>query len=197
MPLPVYQTADLLAALQALMPRGYAWPTDPTTIQTQVLTGLIPVWTRLHASANFLAQDAFPSTTFELLPQWEESLGLPDPCAGLAPTEQQRRAQVVARFTNSGGQSAAYMIAYAAALGFTITITEYAPFRAGINTAGQPLNGAAWASAWAINAPATTVTLFRAGQSAAGEALASWGNAVLQCEMAEIAPAHTTVIFTY
>lgn len=144
-----------------------------------------------------LLVDAFPATAVELLPEWEAALGLPDPCAGVAPTVAARQQQVVARFAGSGGQSMAYYIGYAAILGYTITITQFSPARAGQLRAGQPLNGVAWAFAWRINAPLNTVARAQAGIVRAGEPLASWGNAVLQCELSEIVPAHTIPIFAY
>ena len=122
---------------------------------------------------------------------------MPDPCAGPSPTLQARRNQVVARFASSGGQSRPYFISYAAALGYTISITNYAPFRMGQSTCGQQLGAQDWFFTWAVNAPLNTVAPFRMGQSGCGEPLNSWGNAVLQCELAEIAPAHTILQFQY
>lgn len=189
--------ADYLRAFQALMPRGRVWPRDPDAVQTQVFTGLTQIYARNTARANYLLVDAFPATTYELLPEWEATLGLPDPCAGESPTIQQRRAQVVARLSSSGGQSAAYYIGFAAQLGYGITITNYAPFRCGQSTCGQQLGNSDWFFTWSVNAPLNTVVRFAAGQSAAGEPLASWNNAVLQCELSAIAPAHTVLQFRY
>ncbi|CAI8693461.1 hypothetical protein EMIT0111MI5_10837 [Burkholderia sp. IT-111MI5] len=36
-----------------------------------------------------------------------------------------------------------------------------------------------------------------AGAMAAGDPLTSWGNAVLECELKSIMPAHTILIFAY
>ncbi|HDR9510656.1 phage tail protein [Burkholderia cepacia] len=191
---PNFKAADFLKALQALMPRGRVWPRAQDAIQTNALSGLAPSYERQTARANYLLVDAFPATTTELLPEWEETLGLPDPCAGPAPTLQQRRSQVVARFANSGGQSIQFYIDFAANLGFEITVTQFAPFRVGQNRAGDPVYSEAWAYAWRVNAPAVTISYFRASQSAAGEPLATWGNSVLACEMRAIKPAHTEVI---
>ncbi|EHH68370.1 bacteriophage tail protein [Gluconobacter morbifer G707] len=150
---------------------------------------------RLAEADADLLTEIFPSTTRELLPEWEKSTGLPDPCAGESPSFTQRRAQVVARLTDNGGCSKSYFIAFASALGFDITITEYAPARAGLFRAGEPAYGESWAFAWTVSAPGYTPIYFRAGSSAAGEALASWGNAVLECEIKERAPAHTVPLF--
>ncbi|PRZ56191.1 uncharacterized protein YmfQ (DUF2313 family) [Paraburkholderia fungorum] len=194
---PNYSAADYLSAMQALMPRGRVWPKDSDATQTQVLGGLVQVYARNTARANNLLVDAFPGMSAELLPEWEATLGLPDPCAGVAPTVAARNAQVLARFTGLGGQSAAYYISYAATLGYAITITEFAPARVGQSRVGQPLCGPAWAFAWQINAPLNTVIRSRVGTARAGDPLASWGNAVLQCELTEIIPAHTIPIFAY
>jgi uncharacterized protein YmfQ (DUF2313 family) len=197
MPAPQYNAADYLSALQALMPRGRVWPRDADATQSKVLSGLVPTYVRQNARANALLGEALPITTFELLPEWEATLGLPDPCAGVSPTVQGRRAQVVARFANVGGQSAPHMIAFAKNLGYTITITQFTPARAGLLRAGQALCGTAWAHAWRVNAPSNTVNPFRAGSATAGEPLSSSGNAVLECELAAVKPAHTTVFFKY
>jgi Uncharacterized protein conserved in bacteria len=194
---PNYSAADYLSAMQALMPRGRVWPKDADATQTQVLSGLVQVYARNTARANNLLVDAFPATSVELLPEWEQTLGLPDPCAGEAPTLQGRQAQVIARFAGSGGQSAAYFIAYAAKLGYAVTITPFTPFRVGQQSMGCQLGTQDWAFTWRINSAAQTVTYFSMGQSYMGQPLASWGNAVLECELREIAPAHTILNIAY
>ncbi|BCQ23168.1 DUF2313 domain-containing protein [Caballeronia sp. NK8] len=194
---PNLKAADFLAAIQALLPRGRVWPRDPDAVQTAVMSGLTPSYERQTARANYLLVDAFPSTTYELLPEWESTLGLPDPCAGVAPTIPARRAQVVARLTNLGGASIPYLIGFAASLGYTVTITQYTQARAGMLKAGQPVNGYDWNFAWKITAPLNTVVRAVAGAMAAGDPLASWGNKVLECEFRAVMPAHTIPIFAY
>ncbi|PXW23417.1 YmfQ family protein [Paraburkholderia caballeronis] len=195
MPAPNYGPADYLAALQKLLPRGRVWPRDASATQTRVLAGLTPVFAALSARANNLLIDAFPSSTYELLPEWEETLGLPDPCAGEAPTTAQRVAQVVARLTATGGQSIPYFTAVAAALGYPITITQFVPSRFG-NYFGLPFGGADWAFAWQVNAPTFTINSLTFGGSF-GTPFATWGNNVLQCELQRFAPAHTILNFQY
>lgn len=196
---PNYQASDFLTALQALMPRGLAWPRDPASVMGQVMLGLAPTWARHTERNNNLLVDAFPATAVELLPEWESALGLPDPCAGPAPTVAQRQSQVVARFAGSGGQSVPYFVQYAALLGYTVTVTEYVASRVGQSRVGQPISrmGQQWSFVWQINAPLNTVTQSRVGSARAGDPLASWGNAVLQCEINEVVPAHTILIFAY
>jgi uncharacterized protein YmfQ (DUF2313 family) len=172
---PVYSNADFLAALQSLMPRGRAWPRATNAVQTMVLSGLAPTWQRVTAAANGLLEDAFPSQTVDLLPEWQATLGLPDPCAGSSPTLGQQQAQVLARFEGVGGNSAADYIAYAATLGYTITIRNFAPFRCGRSSMGQPLGPA--------------------GQMCVWEVVCAGLDAVLECEINAVNQAHTPVFF--
>ena len=191
-----YSSADFLAAFQALLPRGAAWSRDPASVQSRTLATLMPTWARLAARDENLVVDAFPATTVELLPEWEKSLGLPDPCAGESALLEERRAQVVARFAATGGQSVGYFVSFAATLGYAITVTEFAPRRFG-QVFGTPFYGPDWAYAWQVNAPTFTVAYRQFGSSLFGEPYASWGSTVLQCELQRLKPAHTILIFSY
>lgn len=197
MPAPLFSASDYLRAFQAFMPRGRAWPDDPESIMARTLSGYCPAMERINTRSNALIDDAFPSTSHELLPEWEDSLGLPDTCIGEEATIQKRRSQVVAKLTGTGGQSKAYFIGYAAALGYTVTVEEYSPFRMGQHRMGKPLGDEGWAHTWAVVAPQTTIVSFVMGKSSTGEPLQAWGNAALQCSLEKIAPAHTELLFIY
>lgn len=192
---PNYNAADYLRTLQALLPRGRVWPRDSDATQSQVLGTLTPAFERFNVRANNLLVDAFPGSTYELLPEWEATLGLPDPCAGAAPTTEQRVAQVVGRLTASGGQSIAYYTAVAKAVGYAITITQFVPAQFGM-AFGMPFGGDDWAFAWQVNAPTFSINYLTFSGSF-GTPFATWGNNVLQCELARIAPAHTILNFSY
>lgn len=194
---PYFLAVNFARALRALLPRGRAWSRDDDTTQFATLMGLAPTYERQTNRGNNLLVDSFPTTTLELLPEWEASLGLPDPCAGLSPTIAARRSQVVARFAALGGQSQAFYVAFAGQLGYSITIENFAPFRVGINRAGDALMGTDWWYAWAVHAPLNTVNYFRAGVDAVGEPLAYWTNLILECELQSVKPAHTTLFFKY
>jgi uncharacterized protein YmfQ (DUF2313 family) len=195
--LPTYTASDFLWQFQRLLPRGRIWQRGWGTFQAAALLTLMPTWVRLHGRLNALIAETFPCSTFELLPEWEASLGLPDECIGALDTIQQRQAAVCAKFCARGGQSEQYFIDLAAAAGFDIYIVTFSPFRVGINSVGQPLNGEDWAFTWGIIAPPTTVTYFRTGVSTAGEPLATWGNKTLICLIERYAPAHTIPVFRF
>jgi uncharacterized protein YmfQ (DUF2313 family) len=157
----------------------------------------MPTWARLHANANGVIPDVFPCSTVGMLPEWEASLGLPDPCTGPLPTVQQRTAAVCGKFSARGGSSREYFIHLAASLGYQIQILTYKPFYAGQGHAGDPIYSAAWAYTWQIIVESqTTIIYFRAGESSAGEPLADW-TSLLECEFANYAPADSTIIWSY
>jgi uncharacterized protein YmfQ (DUF2313 family) len=174
---------------------------SPPLVQAADIEALMPTWSRLHARLNDLIAETFPCTLNppELLTEWERSLGLPDPCVQPPLNSiQQRVAAVCAKFSARGGQSKEYFYALANALGYEITITEYTPFRTGINRAGDPLAGEAWAYAWTVNvANVPQITYFRVGLSVAGDPLRSWGNNMLECVLNAVKPAHTVLQFAY
>lgn len=182
-------------AFLALLPMGRVWSREPDDIPSLLALALGQIYERQSARSLNLLTDAFPASTTELLEEWQESVGLPDPCAGDNPTLAQQRSQIVARLTDSGGSSRQYFISFAAALGYTITIDEFTPSRFGRKFGGK-FGGDDWASAWQVNMPTFTITNLKFGDLF-GKSFASWGDTVLQCELERIKPAHTVLIFNY
>ena len=192
------ETSVYLTQIQALLPVGGAWPRDAGATLTSLLTAVADEMARIHNRSADLVEESDPRGAVELIQDWETETGLPDACmAEVATVLQERRAAVHAKLTGRGGQSPAFYIGVAAALGFDITITEFRPFRAGMNAAGDAVRGFNWWHAWRVNAPETTIVSFRAGSSAAGEPLRTWGNELLECAISRLKPAHTIVIFAY
>lgn len=184
--------------LKDLLPPGKAFPRESGTQLEQVLLGAAEEFARVEGRADSLAIEVNPAFTNELLTDWERVAGLPDKCSGsLEETVQGRRKVLIAKLTSNGGQSPAYFIEVARLLGYTITITEFRPFQAGLARAGDPLTNGDWLYTWRVNANETTIIEFRAGLSVAGEALRTWGNDTLECKINQLKPAHTDVIFSY
>jgi len=197
MAVPSFAAGQFLAGIKRTLPRGKAWPRATGTVLDQVLSGLMPSSQRYSAACVAMLADVFPATAYSVLQEWEYTLGLPDPCAGELATIQQRRAQVVARFADSGGCSVDYFVNFAAQLGYTITITQFAPARFGIAKFGTPFYGKPWAFVWQVNVEATQTVNAQFGVNVFGDRYRSWNSAVLECELTARAPAHTTVIFNY
>lgn len=189
---------DYIEQLASLLPPGIAIRRETDTDVYKLLNGMAEELARIDARGDDVLRESDPRTTVELIGEWETQVGLPDECLGdIDQTLQQRRNAVVARLTGRGGQSRQFFIDLAASLGYTVTITEFRPFRAGISEAGDALTNGDWIFTWRVNAPETTITYFRAGASTAGEPLRAWGNEQLECAIERVAPAHTIVQFAY
>ncbi|GAB6854159.1 YmfQ family protein [Asaia astilbis] len=177
----MFSTDDFRKAFLQLMPQGPAWSRAPDSLVNLLAQAWAATFARNSARAENLLTDAFPATTLELLPEWEASLGLPDPCSGPDPDIDQRRAQVVARLSDSGGSAVSYFKDFAAALGYEIAVEEYAPFRCGISQSGDALCNDEWAYCWVVTAP---------------DGSAITGNAdPLICELEARNPAHLVLRF--
>jgi uncharacterized protein YmfQ (DUF2313 family) len=181
--------------LQALLPQGAAWSLEPLSGWSRLLRGLAEELARVDARSATLIDETDPRTTYELFTDWERVLGLPDPCVIGEQSLDQRRAAIVARLVGVGGQSPAYFIAVAEALGFEIGITEYRPYDVEDDVEAS-IYGDDWAYAWQVNAPLETVGEFTS-DSTSDEPLAWWGNAALECLLHRLKPAHTHLIFAY
>lgn len=192
---PVFTKDMFRSAFMSLLPTGPIWPRGEGSVLYKISGAWATSFARSSDRAGNLLVDAFPTSTTELLPEWEATLGLPDPCAGTNPSIAQRRAQVVARLTDTNGCSVPYFIAFAKALGYDITITQFTPRRFGARF-GTPFGGDAWAYAWQVNAPQFTINRLKFGDSF-GQPWAQWSNNVLQCELKARAPAHTILLFNY
>lgn len=169
----------VLGELLGLAPSGWVWTAmrDPSSNFAGLLMPLAAAASEAEADAEAVFAQVDPRMAIALLPDWEALLGLPDPCAGDAPTLADRQAQAYARLTDAGGASGAYFTAFAAALGYAIEVRTFAPFRVGAQV-GQRLCDLRWVFAWQVR--------ITGGRS---------DFAVLACEIRARAPAHTYVHF--
>ncbi len=195
------KAADYAAQLAQLLPRGLAWPDDAGSTLRRLLDGLAGAFAGAHNRGLKLLEEADPRTTLELLAEWEAMVGEPDACSGPAEGLQRRRQRVIAKLTARGGQSRAFMLGVATALGYEAELFEYRPFVAGQSQAGaQALNGGATVRfTWRMAILGPRITWFRAGASQAGlDPLAALDRAAdFECAIARAAPAHTTLIVGY
>jgi len=192
---------DYLAMLQELLPYGPAWTDDPDAAVTQMLSGLSQELARLDARNWQLIEEADPRTTNELFADWERVAGLPDPCvAALAgqQTHAQLQAALVSKLVQVGGQSRAYFIAVAKAMGLAITITEgWQQVDTVMSPVNNPLANAGWIYAWTISVALGNTKSTLTVKGRVSDPLAAWGNTMLECVMRRLKPAHTTLLFSY
>lgn len=202
--------------LGVLLPPGRAFSREPGGRQSQLLEGMGEEFANLEARTQDLLREFDPTRALELLEDWEEALGLPDPCVGVPATLEERRNAIIARLVALNGANSADLIALGATLGYDIRVAQHRPFQAGHSHAGDELanhqqpfqaglsragdalsNREEWLWVVDIIGPFVTVRTFQAGRSVAGEPLTSWNNALLECTLSRVAPAHILLRFLY
>jgi uncharacterized protein YmfQ (DUF2313 family) len=199
-----------------LLPQGQAWPKYPGTTLDLACRGLADYWGTVDGrAADLLEIESDPRITMELLPDWERNWGLPDPCLTHPPTAlEQRRLALVTKMTMIGGQSRQFFIDLAKAYGYTITITEYAPYMTGVSRVGDQsgvynpgdpthyhwqLGPPEMRFYWTIHVSALSLTYFHCNSSQCGiDRLLDIGVATdLECALGKLKPAHTQIVYDY
>jgi uncharacterized protein YmfQ (DUF2313 family) len=193
---PAFGDADYQQAMLRLLPRGRVWRRDPASTMSALMLALTPTYTRTTAAAAQVLIDASPATTVNLLVEWENSLGLPDPCTAANPSIEQRQAAVRAKWGARGALTTAYFISMAAALGFAVTITEFTPFAVDMGC-DQALYEPEWAFIWQVNAPEIVTFYFSVDESSVDDPLESYDSGELVCRVRQDAPAGTLAFFVF
>jgi len=172
---------------------------------------------RIEDRGANLLDEIGPLTTFELLEDWEQLLGIPDECTPDGQTIDERRLQVAQKLGTLGGLNANYLIHIASLLGFDIEIENPVPFRVGIarvgdeltnndirdtfrvgvNRVGDQLNVFGWQFYFIAKIPASELSEFRVGENRVGDRLVETGNALLQCTIRKLKPANSGVVFRF
>jgi uncharacterized protein YmfQ (DUF2313 family) len=98
-----------------------------------------------------LLVEAFPSTTTDLIDEWNATVGIPDPCFGAPENIEQNRQYIVAKLIADGGQTVDYYKSIAASLGLIITIREFSASTPGTGApVGLITKLEDWAHTWQV-----------------------------------------------
>lgn len=179
--------ADTLARL--LPPVAY----DPqaTTLQAE-LQASAAVLDAAFDQVLLLLREIDPRFTYNLLELFEHNFGVPDYCADLALTVEDRRLAVLQKLIELGGQTPAYFEAIARALGYDdAKVVEYFPWTC-VDLCTDPLCDDTWRLTWAIQTALNERVTFFTCVSPCVEPLRNW--ALLEpliCVMRKLKPAHT------
>lgn len=189
--------AELLHKLQ---PLGVIWPERGGGTLDGIYQALAQQLAQVDGRLVDLLGELDPDQAFEMLAEWESDLGIPEPCRTLAGPVPERRAAILSKLKAEGAyNSRQWLVDLAAELGFVVTVAEFTPseFLAGQSRAGDVIEGGWYRQIFRVDAPLTSVRLFRAGTGRAGERLVEFGNDLLECVLRASKPAHVQVIFAY
>ena len=143
-----------LEQLQALLPRGAAWPRDPEAVLTLILDSVADSLADADSRAVGLLDDIRPNETVSLLPDWERVVGIPDDCSETASTVSQRIAALLTKVVARSDLNAETFEEVVESFGLTATIDEHARVRAQ-NSTTLPTSQGRWRFVWWITLPAT------------------------------------------
>ena len=199
-----YGQAGYAAALRKLLPVGPLWAFARESVMARLIDGLAAIWADVETrAAALLERESDPRRAVEMLPDWEQMVGLPDTCLKTDDmTIAERQQAVVAKLTARGGQSRRYFIDLAATLGYVITITEFSPFVYGRSRYGDPF----WIYGtpgirftWVVEVASPRIVWFRYGEGVYGrDPHQSISRAEdLECLLHRWKPDHTALIFNY
>lgn len=122
----VHLTEQWTNAIMAQLPRGVIWSREPSLDLYKYASGYAPRLQAVEVSANGLLAEMRPESTFQMLPDWEWYLGLPE-CNIDRPTFEQRRDAVTEKNYRKGGLQGWNIEKLAADLGFDIEFQEIFP----------------------------------------------------------------------
>lgn len=186
--------ADFRAALQALLPRGAAWPRHEDAVLTRFLGALAARHGALHARVGDLSErESFPPLTAELIGDWERALGLPDECSAELTLLEQRRAAVVARLTARLVPTPATIEAVSLAFGVRVSVVEFGFYNCEMDCE-QPVTDEAWAHAFQVWGSGRVVTDATC-EDDCEQPLRAWSTLPHECAVRRLAPAHTVPLF--
>ena len=200
-----YTASDYLQALLNYLPHGKLWDDlrVPGSGLYELLDACAQTFARFDNRCDDLRLELDPRYTIQLLNDWEAFAGLPDECAvGLATTLQTRHFDLVSKLTQPGGQTPAFYISLATAMGYTIQIINYKPFVCGFSQCGidQLMDyGHQVRDYWSIKIFGPRVTYFHCGESECGiDPITKIDLAEdLECRIRHIARAHKILNFIY
>jgi len=161
----------------------------------RVLSATINAEGRAMDAASFradaLLSEFDPRTALQTIPEWERVLG-----KGTYASMGARRAFLIGKLNEVGGQSKQYFIDLAKSLGFVITIDEFRPSDLMANVMA-PMFTQEWHFVMRINAGIGASYHQATVMDTVMDALAYWGSADFEAALREDAPAHVQVLFAY
>ena len=171
-----------------LLPGGKLFFRDSKSGISKLLSALGAELQRVESRAMALHAEADPRTALETLERWESVLNVT-----ASENDSDRQKQITAVFASYGGQTSAYIVEAAAAIGLTVSVVEYPTFTAPDANA-DPLRTI---YCFQVIAPDTSTITLRVGMQC-GQPLRRFGvGSPIPALIERIKPAHTQAYIAY
>lgn len=187
--------------VKQLLPPGPAWERGDAT---SMIAMMIEVWAeelaRVDSRVRTLVREADPRFAVETFKDWLDDWGLPDDClrAWADMNVTTLRTLLLYKIKTIGRQDRQYFIDLAEMFGYRIVIDEFRTHTVQ-STAMDGLCGEEWPHVWRVNVliGAGSVMGYHTVLGQVSEALAWWGDRLIECLIKRYAPAHTELYFGY
>lgn len=183
--------------LTSLMPRGVAFNPDRGDIQ-EILKRTAYYLNETDRRLRIVWAESNPYQALQLLPEWEESFGLPNECyvAGTQTLDERKQA-VINKWEDLGGDRVERYINIAKNLGYKdASVTRFRYHTCELNCE-QPINEKEWRFVWLLNTKESTKIKEATCQSGVDDPLRVWGDTILECVIAKESASHVIVLFGY
>lgn len=187
------------AEMLAIAPEGFAWPEgDADSFTAAKWLALANEISLVEGRCEAMLPQIDPRTAPDLLSDYQRVLG-PDPCGRdqLALSFADQAALAWQRWTGAPGAYPGWFIAAAAAIGVTMTITEYPQSMCGASVCGDSLVPSPQQCSFLVGLPATRVTQAVCGAAQCGDLIGAFTPNLMECVVRAFAPLHTQPYFAY
>jgi uncharacterized protein YmfQ (DUF2313 family) len=191
--------AQVQRELLGVMPDGFAWPEgDVDTYTAAGKIGLANELALVEASMEAMLPQVDPRSAPDLLADYQRVLG-PDPCKRdqLSLSFSDQAALAFQRWTGAGGSYAGWFEQAAAAIGETVTITEYAPSQCGGSVCGDMLVPVPQNCTYLVGLKTTRVTQAVCGAAQCGELIGAFTPSLMECVFKTFGPLDKWPFFSY
>ena len=137
---------DFQRLFEQLSPRGLLWQLLPGSIRHRLHLAWGDELARASQRQDDLLREALPSSTDEMLSDWEATLAL---VPGAGDSLDDRRKAVIAKLLAGGNQSVQFYEELGDVLGHIITIKKFRPRLSG-DPHGEVYRSAAWRWGWLV-----------------------------------------------
>ncbi len=192
---------EYVSQLKELLPPGLAFPRGDST---SLLALMMEVWgaelARVDGRAGRLITEMDPRQATETFQEWLTQWGLPDDCIKLwtSANDSTLRSLLLWKMKDTGSPNLQFFRDLAEMFGYTITIDEFFRHTVRSHTC-DVLATERWPNTWRINVNGKlgSKVTYHEVRGGAEEALAWWGDAMIECLIRRYAPAHTQLFFGY
>lgn len=193
---------DYEEMLRQLLPPGPAFPRgDYESAVAMLLEVFALELSRIDSRVEALIRENDPRICVETFREWLTEWGLPDVCANLIAgmNDSTLRQLLLFRITVLGGQSRQFFAELCARFGYVIQIDELQ-----LHTVDSQVMDGLWSAPaphmWKVNVltgEEDATTNWHTTLGGVQEALAWWGDQLVECLIEKYKPAHTEVIYGY